>query len=262
VYRICVYLAMLILLFAACHYRGKVLEGTEITATDINPTEEKSASNNSKGHVVLIQMIFNMEKSYSSVTDYSAVFLKQERVEGKLLEKETIKVCFKRPFNLYMEWIEEPHKGRQAFFRKGYNDDKILLSLRVFGANRTFAMEPTSKLAMMNNRHPITEMGLGFLIDMLVKNAKRAEENKELKLVYHGEQQICGRAVYKIESILPEDKSKGYYCYRAILGIDKQNGLPILVETYMWDNLLYERYLYNEIKLNPGVEEQIFECLN
>jgi len=259
VYRICVYLAIPILFFTACHYRGKALEGIETTVTSADAPEEKPLSDDSNKREKLLFMIYNMEKYYSLVTDYSAIFIKQERIKGKLLKKETIKVYFKKPFNLYMEWIKEPHKGRQAIFRRGYNDDKMLVRFRVLWQNRTFAVEPTSKLAMMNNRHPITEMGLGFLIAMLVKNAKIAKKNRELKLVYHGEEQICGRAVYKIEGILPKDKSKGYYCYRAILGIDKQNGLPILVEAYMWDNLLYERYLYSELNLNAGVEEYIFK---
>lgn len=228
----------------------------------VEASEEKSLSSESYNHEELLQMIYNMEKSYSSVNDYSTIFIKQERIKSKLRDKETIKVYFKKPFNIYMEWIKDPHKGRQAVFRKGYKDDKLLVRSRILWGDRTFAIKPNGRLAMMNNRHPVTEMGLGFLIDTITKIAKKAEANKELKLVYHGEQMIHGRTAHKIEGILPEDKDRGYYCHRAILGIDKENGLPILFEAYMWDARLYERYVYSELKLNVDVKDQVFENLD
>ncbi len=222
----------------------------------------EASEGKSYSHEDLLQMVYNMEKSYSPVNDYSAILIKQERIKDKLRDEETVKVYFKKPFNVYMEWIKDPYKGREAAFRKGIKDDKLLVRSRILWGDRTFAIKPDGRLAMMNNRHPVTEIGLGFLIETITKIAKKAEKNKEIKLVYHGEQMVHGRTAHKLEGILPKDKDRGYYCYRAILGVDKENGLPILFEAYMWDDQLYERYVYSELKLNPGVKDQVFESLD
>lgn len=255
-YQICVYLLTFVSISVCCS-NIRALEAEKSAENTGSQTESKP----SKSQKDLIQIILNMGKSYSSVKDYSAIFLKQERIKNKLSEMETIKVYFKKPFNLYMEWIKEPNEGRQVVYRKGYNDDKLRVKARILGVNRTLTLEPASRLAMVDNRHNITEMGLGFLIEMVLENFKKAQKSNELKLVYHGESELYERTIYKVEGILPKDKDKGYYCYRAVLGIDKQNGLPILFEAYMWDDLLYERYVYSELKLNISIEDKIFESL-
>ncbi len=52
------------------------------------------------------------EAAYHSVTNYTAVFYKRQRVDNKLLREETILIKFRKPFSLYMVWTASPHKGR------------------------------------------------------------------------------------------------------------------------------------------------------
>lgn len=256
-YRILLCSLMSVLLLSACFGKTKVSEeaGTSLSEAENLPI-------GSKTHSEMLQMLYGMEEAYSSVEDYSAILLKQERIENELMPVQTIKLYFKKPFSVYMKWIKKPNKGVKAVFRKGHNEDKALVRVGIFGFHRTFRMDPLDEKLMKDNRHPITEAGIGSFIDMLLKIIREAEKNGELRLVYRGEYNISDHTVHKIEAILPEDKEKGYYCYRAIIGIDKQNGLPIMVEIYLWDNLLYERYIYSELELNIGVEESIFESLN
>lgn len=260
-YRILFCSLMSVLLFSACSSKTEV--STKVYAeSGTSLSEEENLSTESKTHSEMLQMLYSMEEAYSSVEDYSTVLLRQERIENELMPEQTIKLYFKKPFSIYMKWIKGPNKGVKAVFRKGHNEDKVLVRAGIFGLYRTFRMDPLNERLMKDNRHPITEAGIGSFIDMLLKIVRGAEENSELKLAYRGEYNISDRAVHKIESILPEDKEKGYYCYRAVIGIDKQSGLPIMVEIYLWDNLLYECYIYSELELNIGVKESIFESLN
>ena len=260
-YRILLCLLMLVLLLPACSSKTKV--STEVyTESGTSLSEGENLSTESKTHSEMLQMLYNMKEAYSSVEDYSAVLLKQERIENELMPEQTIKLYFKKPFSVYMEWLKGPNKGVKAVFRKGYNEDKVLVRAGIFGFYRTFRMDPSNERLMKDNRHPVTEAGIGVFTDMLLEIVRKAERNGELRLAYRGEYNISNHTVHKIEGILPEDKEKGYYCHRAIIGIDKQNGLPIMVEIYLWDNLLYERYIYSELELNIGVEESIFESLN
>jgi len=207
----------------------------------------------------IMQIIGNMGKFYSSVYDYSSIFVKQERIKGKLSEERKIKVLFKKPFNLYMKWLNGSDKGTKLVYRRGHNDNKMLVKTRIFWKKCTVSLQPTSERALKNNRHTIDEMGIGYIIKLIMGNVKGAEENEELELSYHGEEKIGGDNIHKIECIFPSDESKGYYCYRAILGIDKQSGLPIMIEVYLWDNKLHERYIYSALETNIGIKDKVFE---
>jgi len=230
---------------------AKLSKNSTIGSREINDTSISNAE--------IMRIIHNMEQIYSLVYNYSSIFVKQERIKGKLSEKRKIKVLFKKPFNLYMKWLNGSDKGMELVYRRGYNDNKMLVKTRILWKKCTLSMEPTSERALKGNRHTINEMGIGYIIKLMMENVKRAEENKELKLVYNGDEKIGGRTVYKIECILPSDKSKGYYCYRAILGIDKKNGLPVMVGIYLWDNQLYERYVYSVLQTNIGIKDNVFD---
>jgi outer membrane lipoprotein-sorting protein len=71
------------------------------------------------------------QAAYSSVTSYTAVFHKQQRVQGKLLPEETIQVKFKKPCSLYMKWIEEPYRGSELIY--GY--ERLVLDARLTAAD-------------------------------------------------------------------------------------------------------------------------------
>src|SRR5262245_17226822 len=70
-------------------------------------------------------IIQRMWRSYNGIQDYTALFLKRERVNGILQPLETIELRFQEPFKLYMAW-QEPYKGRAATYIEGENDNKIL----------------------------------------------------------------------------------------------------------------------------------------
>ena len=219
----------------------------------------RNLSGSSISNTEIMQIIYDMEKSYSSVYNYSSIFIKQERIDGELSEKRKIKVLFGKPFNLYMKWLNGSDKGMELVYRRGYNDNKMSVKTRIFWKKYTLSIEPTSERALKDNRHTINEMGIGYIVELIMENVKEAKENEELELVYHGEEKIGGSDVYKVECIFPSDESKGYYSHRAILGIDKQNGLPVIAEIYSWDNQLCERYVYSSLQTNIGIKDSAFE---
>ena len=65
-----------------------------------------------------------MASAYDGIQDYTALFLKRERVDGSLLPLETIDLRFQAPFKVYMAW-RIPHAGRVIVYVEGENDSKI-----------------------------------------------------------------------------------------------------------------------------------------
>jgi hypothetical protein len=56
--------------------------------------------------------LMEAEAAYDRVESYTAIFHKQQRIAGELLEEENIFLKFrKKPYSLYMKWVTEPYKG-------------------------------------------------------------------------------------------------------------------------------------------------------
>ena len=95
-----------------------------------------------------------------------------------------------------------------------------------------------------------------------MENFRRADKADEGALVDRGEGKVGRRPVRVIESVLPPEESKGYYCYRCVIHYDKENGLPLKIEIYDWDNKLREEYQYTDLELNVGFKEKDFDREN
>jgi Protein of unknown function (DUF1571) len=197
-----------------------------------------------------------MAPEYEKVDNYTAVFLKQELVEGELLPQETIRFKFKKPFKVYMGWMKGPHEGREALYVRGENDGKVIGHEGGLFGFITLHMEPTGSTAMKGNRHPITDVGIGRLIDIITSNGERALKEGALVLDYIGAEKVYGRDTRHIRAKLPP--GKGYYGARIDIWVDLMNGLPIKIEVYGWDGALWESYGYRDLKLNPGLTDAEF----
>ena len=73
---------------------------------------------------------------------------------------------------------------------------------------------------------------------------------------------VYGRMTQRVEIILPKNKTRGYYCYRARFSLDLEKKVPIKVEIYDWDNNLVENYGYEDLKLNVSLTDTDFSPKN
>jgi outer membrane lipoprotein-sorting protein len=206
--------------------------------------------------------IRDMEVAYAKIDNYAAIFHKQERVNGKLLEEETIFLKFKKPFKVYLKWIKDPYRGREALYAEGWNENRMMIyESRVMGGV-TVNFDPKGFIAMKGNRHPITESGLGHLAKLIGENLRKGVETGELKIIKHGVETVYGCKTQKVELIFPKDKGRGYYCWTAIINIDVEKNLPVKVQIYDWNNTLIESYGYEDLKLNAGLTKADFDPKN
>lgn len=207
----------------------------------------------------LYRRILAMRPAYAGVQDYTATFYKQERVGGKLLDAEQIELKFQKPLKVYLRWVGKAYQGREALYVQGKYQNKVIGHEGGFFGFVTLHMNPTGRLALWGNRHPITEVGLGYLIEQIVENVVKARQQRVLELRSLGERTTYNRRVDVLEAILPE---VGFYSPRLILDIDQENHLPIRAEIYDSKNQLIEKYGYADLKLNPGLQEKDFSAEN
>lgn len=204
--------------------------------------------------------ITSMKNAYNQIDDYQCIFKKQERVNGKLLPQETILLKFKRPFSIYMKWIKEPHKDQEILYVRGWNDGKLRAHPGSF-PDITVNLNPTGSLAMRENRHPVTEAGIGQTIKMVSDDYHYAMKHPQDSVKYYnrGTKMVEGRKAQCFEAIMPMKEHSPYYAYRAVVCIDDSLSLPSRVIIYDKTNTLVEDYFYTKYKLNIGLTKKDFQ---
>ncbi|HET6515524.1 MAG TPA: DUF1571 domain-containing protein [Thermodesulfovibrionales bacterium] len=202
------------------------------------------------------------ESTLEGTDSYTAIFHKRERIQQRLTDEETIFLKFKKPFKVYMKWIKEPYKGREALYAEGYNDNLIKVRECGIAGMITLNIDPKGTLIMKGSRHPITDSGLENLVKLMRTNLKKSTNAQEVNIKEHGEEKVYGRTTRKVEIIFPKDKTKYYYCYRALMNFDVETKVPIRVHIYDWDDSLLESYGYEAVKLHAGLTEADFDPNN
>ncbi|MBI3988113.1 MAG: DUF1571 domain-containing protein [candidate division NC10 bacterium] len=211
----------------------------------------------------LLTLLQHAESNYAKVFDYTAVLWRQERIGSTLRPEEIILLKFQKPFKVYMKWIDGSKAGREALYVEGTYQDKLLVH-EPKGLPRFFTavLDPRSPWVFKESRHPITDVGIGKLLDLIILNAERGRQRGELRLIDHGTIEDGGRRTRRIEGILPGDPKAGYYCYRLIVHLDDETKLPVKVLVYDWDDQLVEAYAYTALRLNPGLTARDFDPTN
>jgi outer membrane lipoprotein-sorting protein len=202
------------------------------------------------------EILSAMSGAWSKVNDYTAIFYKQERVNGTVLPEEKILFKFKKPFKVYMKWLPPgPHAGRESLYVRGENNGKVIGHEGGIFGFITLHMDPAGSIAMRGNRHPITDAGIGRLIEILDKDLKRGRERGELKLKILGEDEVYGRKVWHI---LKETPAEGYYAPEMEIWVDKELHLPIKIKIFGPGDKFLESYGYNDLKINTGLKDEEF----
>jgi len=145
------------------------------------------------------------EDAYGGINTYTAVFHKQQRVAGKLLQEETILIKFRKPFSLYMRWIAAPYKGSELLYVEGWNGNRAKAHRGGLLRFITFNLDSTNPRLMAGNLRPLTDTGLGYLVKTVALNVRKANTAGELRLFGRGEDTVCGRKTTVREMVFPKD---------------------------------------------------------
>jgi hypothetical protein len=132
------------------------------------------------------------------------------------------------------------------------------------GAVGFVSLDTRDPRVMQNNRHPITDAGIGNLIDRYGQRweAERGLNKTQVRVAdYAYNKRPCTR----VETIHPGSSPGQFYAYRNVLYFDKETHLPVRSESYDWphpggppDGDLLESYSYVDLRLNAGLGEDTF----
>ncbi len=187
------------------------------------------------------------------IDGYTAIYHKKELLHGTELTDETMRLKFKKPFNVYLEWANPGGKGGEAIYVEGWNDNRVKVHPGGFWGLLKFNLVPDSRWILRYNRHPITDLGLDRLVTLVDGNVRRALAAGVFVSVDHGRMPRFGRTATVLEGILPADPAAGYYCRRALVWVDSENSLPLNIAIYDWQDRLVEEYGYENFRTDVSL---------
>ena len=205
-------------------------------------------------------LLFGMEPAYARVHSYTARFVRQEVVDRALRPREEALLKFERPGRIYLRWIAGPPAGRQILFAPG--DQMLVREPGLFTSLATIVMAPDSPRVLKESRHPVTDIGLGPLIALVLDNARRAVAAGDLTVRDGGATPGADGLERRLELVLPLEREKGYYCHRLALSVSADSGLPVRAAVYDWDDRMVADYAYRELRLNPPLTRADFDTAN
>jgi outer membrane lipoprotein-sorting protein len=212
------------------------------------------------------QVIADCKARYRTVEDYTCTFFKRERIDGKLYTPHIMTVKARsKPSSLYFKFIQ-PNAGREAIYVHGKNDGKIIA--HDVGIGRlvagTMHLDPAGGMAMEENRHPVTEAGLGAMIDTVKERWDAELRPGESIVTIHPNAKVGDRPCLMVETNHPKPGS-GFLFHKVKFYVDKELGLPIRFEAYDWPRHpgaepdLMEEYTYMNLRVNVGLKDRDFD---
>ena len=202
----------------------------------------------------------------ATIKDYSAMLIKQERINGTLHEQEAAYIKVRHnPFSVYMFFLK-PNKGQECLYLGGPNGTKGTLFARGAGWKKRFGvmeLDPEGSLAMKNQKYPIMKLGMRNLTTELIDVATNDMNFGECE-VRNVQSKINGRAVTLLEVTHPTPRAN-FRFHKAQIFIDNQLHIPIRYASYMWPETpgeappLEEAYTYLNVKLNNGFTDADFD---
>ena len=139
-----------------------------------------------------------MANAADGVRDYTMTLITQEWRGDGLAPPEKLLTKWARPFKVYFKRLTAPHLGREILFAKGWNGDKLKVSVHAWPVSVGVNVNPHGELAMAESRHPVDESSLVYLVAMVLDNIRRGDERGEVIAEAHGTETIQGRTCHRV----------------------------------------------------------------
>lgn len=223
-----------------------------------------------------------MAKHKDEHHSYRAIIRKQERIAGELGPESRMELKLRyreedpetqlQRVDVYLKFLEpKSQAGREVIWQEGINDDLMVVHESGFLNITRIELSPTSRLAMIGNRYPVSDIGIERLLWKLLAKGNRDRKLGDCQVQLYDSINVAGRDCQRIEVCHPEafvvvdGKRVDHEFFKAIIDIDKEYGVPIRYASYLWpkesgqDPLLDEEFQYEELEFNSMFTDQDFD---
>jgi hypothetical protein len=208
--------------------------------------------------------------AYARFDSYIARLTRREPGRGKQQEEVLIFYFRKQPWSVKFKWLAGEGQGREVLYVKDRYENKLHTLLAagdvpLLPAGRKIALPIDSALVKMANRNPITQAGIGSIIDrfgMVLAACERGDFSKG-KMTVLGLQR---RSDYEngplimVEQVLPpradDDAPRGG---RRLIGFEPNLQLPVLAILYDEHNQEVDYYRFERLQLDVHLNDNDFD---
>jgi len=204
---------------------------------------------------------------YMNTADYTATLKSQVKVDGRLQAEQVrlVKIRLgkgnvKSPTSVYFKQVEPTKKtGQEAIWVVNKNDNMQLSHVSGLMNFTTIKLKPDSNIAMLGNKLPINKLGMGNLVTRFIENVKNNPKGI-LKL-----EEVRDAMRF---SVVHSDRNDNSDYQRIELRVESKSNHPVRFEAYGWpknpgdDPPLLERFIYEDIAVNPGLTSDDFDPSN
>ncbi len=218
--------------------------------------------------------------------DYTAVLIKRERVDGKLLPETKMALKLKygattdsgmtqRPVSVYLRTLEpKSQAGREVIWIQGRNNNKLTAHESGLLGIISVDLLPESRLAMMGNRYPITEIGIEKLLGKLIERGQRDRQLGPATVRTTENASIGGKpcrlmeVIHESPTAVVDGKTVEFEFFLAQIYIDVERLIPLKFASFSWPKTpdaapeLLEEYTYQDLKTNIGLNDADFDTKN
>lgn len=206
-------------------------------------------------------------EKFAAMDSYIARLRRREQINSKDAAEELVAFRFrKQPWSVHMKWVGPEANGREVIFVKGQYEGKLHTLLAATDprfplSGKVVSLSPDSPLVRSRTRYPITEAGIGALIDRFGALVDREESGKTRALRYAGAKK---RLEYEepLEAVeqtlaaneeppLPQGGRRWWF-------FEPKSGLPVLVITADPAGREVEYYCYDRIQAGVGLDDDDF----
>jgi Protein of unknown function (DUF1571) len=220
-----------------------------------------------------IQLARASRNAVAAAHDYEAVFTKKELVGRTMFDGRMVIKLRHDPFSVYLRFIDQ-NNGREVMYAGPRYQFKMMAHEApgtLSGMVGTVSLEPNSGRAMAEGRHPITQIGMGKMMDAVIQQWEaeaKYQDPQDPKVYYYPNAKLGGSIECEGAITRHENPQHSFRFYETRVFFDKKSKFPIRLEQYGFPDrahpqpYLVEQYIYTNIRVNVGLTDNDFDIRN
>jgi len=257
----------------ACSWNGAGFEAalTLLKTGPVKPAHDFSTGVDAGWYDPIELLQRARQRCAQEVRGYTCVFLRQERMAGRLTAPQAIKVLYREdPQSVYMTWIRNVGRVRRALYVKGRlvneNGEENALVEPAGVIARLFVSKLEVPIhgaeARKSGRFTIDEFGFRVVLDRLLRDNKQLTTLGCVEWTYEGQGWIDGRPTHVLVRHLPYAGPDGKLPdARLVVHLDQEWLWPAGIYSFAdeQERVLLGSYVTTRVDLNPELTDADFE---
>lgn len=203
----------------------------------------------------------------ADLDDASVLFTRREWLNGSYRPYQELEMSYRRDGDIYIVFTGKSNRGREILWRPTVDPDVMLV--KPSPILPALKLPPDGPLTKKDSRHHIGMASFHALADRILGELDKLDQSPSLsgEFVDLGQKTVEGRGAKCFRVELPRDQDSSLYADRIELCFDISTTLPVTLQA--WEKTegeeelrLVEDYTWTEVRLNPGLEDDVFDPKN